>query len=157
MEKQKGIAVVSNFSAEKISFCTDAYMLHLIVMNLISNSIEYSGANSEVKVVVAATDDKLKISVKDHGLGIDQGDQSKIFERFYQLDYGSTKKHGGQGLGLSVTKELAEILHGCLSVKSAKGRGSIFSITIPSLENQHITSGAVENWNEFLFGNDAVL
>jgi signal transduction histidine kinase len=155
--RQKEIHVATSFSADDILFCTDAAMLHLIVMNLISNSIEYSSADSEVKVAVLNNEDRLKISVKDHGLGIDKGDQPKIFERFYQLDYGSTKKHGGQGLGLSVTKELAEVLRGCLSVKSAKGRGSIFSITIPSLKDQRVTSANVENWNEFFFGNDAVM
>ncbi|MEM9420726.1 MAG: HAMP domain-containing sensor histidine kinase [Planctomycetota bacterium] len=73
----------------------------------------------------------VRISVSDTGPGIDQADQDRIFDKFTQLDPSVTKSHGGTGLGLTIAKELTDMLGGWLNVESAPGRGATFSITLP--------------------------
>ncbi|MBB6430979.1 sensor histidine kinase [Algisphaera agarilytica] len=73
----------------------------------------------------------VRISVADTGPGINQEDQDRIFDKFTQLDPSVTKSHGGTGLGLTIAKELTDMLGGTLNVESAPGRGATFSITLP--------------------------
>jgi signal transduction histidine kinase len=154
---QKSIDIITSYQTDELDIYTDGYMLSMIMMNLFTNAIEYSFNENEVIITAVTVGDKLIVSVKDNGMGIDRSDQPKIFERFYQLEGGTTKQHTGHGLGLSVTKELIECLSGSLSVKSAKGKGSIFSVSIPSLERKQFTPTRSENWNEFLFNNHQAL
>lgn len=153
---QKNIKLITSYNLDDIRIYTDGYMLFMIIINLLANAIEYSSAEDEVLVNVIHSDNKVTINVKDNGKGINVVDQSKIFKRFYQLDYGSTKKHNGHGLGLAIAQEFAEALKGTLSMKSTLGKGSLFSVTITALEEQSASVNS-NNWNEFLFDQDTVL
>ena len=75
--------------------------------------------------------DKLQIEVEDTGIGIDQENLNNVFDDFYQTDVGSTRQHGGTGLGLTITKRLVELQEGTIRVASEKGKGSKFTVTIP--------------------------
>jgi signal transduction histidine kinase len=139
-------------------FCSDAYMIHLIILNLLANAIEFSLEGGRVEIDIVASEEYLNVKIRDYGLGIDENDHKKIFERFTQLDQGSTKIHAGQGLGLSIAKELVETMGGTVALKSAIGDGSEFAVFLPALVLPGYKSADIsENWNEFLFGNDVVL
>ncbi len=116
---------------EKILFKTDPEKLKLIVSNLLANSFEFSNIKGKVELVAKRDVQYLVLSVKDYGIGIDQKDQAVIFDRFRQLDNGITRKHRGHGLGLSITKDLVTLLGGTISVRSTKGKGSIFTVSVP--------------------------
>lgn len=137
-------------------FITDPQMLFVLIMNLIANAVEFSEGGKEIFISVTR-ESELIVLVKDSGRGIPQEDRKLIFDRFRQLDEGSTKRHSGQGLGLSVARELAEVLGGKLVLKASGNDGSIFELSIPShqaLDARHV---AVTGWNEMLFGNEEIL
>jgi signal transduction histidine kinase len=70
-------------------------------------------------------------TVWDTGIGIAQEQQGRVFERFYQVESSLTRQYGGMGLGLSIVKEMVDLHHGSVSVKSQAGKGSAFTIRIP--------------------------
>jgi len=106
---------------------TDKQKLIQIIINLISNSINYSSENGSIKVTVNNSNNMLTISVIDNGIGISEQDQCKLFNSFTQIENSRTKT--GSGLGLAICKRLVELLDGEINVKSLLGLGSTFYFT----------------------------
>lgn len=116
-------------------FPTDAEKLQVIFSNLLANAIEFSGAETPVDVTIELLQEgRLSLHVKDHGIGIEEADQKKIFDRFVQLDSGATRLHKGHGIGLSVVKSLVELMEGEIVVDSRPGLGSSFMLLLPPAE-----------------------
>jgi two-component system sensor histidine kinase SenX3 len=113
-----------------------ARQLGVAVGNLVENAMVYSDPGA--RVVVAAhvqarsDDDYVEITVSDNGIGIPAAELGRIFERFYRVDYARSRSNGGTGLGLAIVKHIAAIHGGDVSVWSQVGRGSTFTIKIPS-------------------------
>lgn len=106
-------------------------MIKQIIINLVGNAVKFS-EKGEVKIII--TSDKknmLNIVVSDQGIGINESEFEKIFERFTRLDMSPNSKYAGSGLGLYVVKKYVALLSGCIKVKSKLGQGSSFSITMP--------------------------
>jgi signal transduction histidine kinase len=138
----------------KLIFTTDPEKLYRVIANLLANAIEFNHAGKQVMIDARTENNVLQISITDEGTGIPEQERSRLFERFHQLDQGSSKKHKGHGLGLSITKALVGILGGKVSVAQAEGGGCVFKVAIPQPE----TTGAAidefsEDGNEFLFEN----
>ena len=106
---------------------TDKQKLIQIIINLISNSINYSSENGSIKITVNNSNNILTISVIDNGIGISEQDQCKLFNSFTQIENSRTKT--GSGLGLAICKRLVELLDGEINVKSLLGVGSTFYFT----------------------------
>lgn len=104
--------------------------LKQIFINLIDNAIVYNKENGEVIIEVERLDEKITIRVKDTGIGIPQDEIERIFERFYRVDKGRSRKLGGTGLGLSIVKHIVELYNGKIYVQSEVGKGSEFTIVI---------------------------
>lgn len=107
-----------------------------IVFNLVSNALKFTPENGEVKVkLFASGKDKdnclMHLLVSDTGIGIPQANIPFIFRRFYQADESATKKYEGTGIGLSLVKELIELMGGNIEVSSKPGQGSDFMVSIP--------------------------
>ncbi len=115
---------------EGADFQTDPEKVQLIFSNLLSNAIEFSKRGGVIEVNAQKKGDRLSISIKDQGIGIEKSDQKTIFDRFRQLDTGTQKSHRGHGLGLSIARALVELLKGDISVSSAKNKGSTFAFSI---------------------------
>lgn len=113
--------------------------LRELLMNLISNGIKYNHPGGNVWVNIRSINGRLTIEVKDDGTGISQQDQGRIFERFYRVDKGRSKKMGGTGLGLSIVKHIVEFYEGDIQLKSESGKGSCFIIRIP-MERDAVSS-----------------
>jgi len=129
----------------------DVEKFQIIVSNLLANAIEYSidGGAVEVSFSVAG-DGCLHISVQDHGVGIAPEDQQRIFDRFVQLETGTTRSHLGHGLGLSITKALVDLLQGSITLTSSPG-GTRFTVTIPPCSILDDKDSFSEAGNLFLF------
>ncbi len=132
-------------------FKTDPEKLRIIVSNLVSNGVKYSPEGGEVMIKAWTHEGRLNIIAEDSGIGIDEADQQVIFERFKQLETGTTKSYLGQGLGLSITKALVELLNGTISVASIKGKGSIFTVLIPESKTEAEVDVFSDEGNEFIF------
>jgi PAS domain S-box-containing protein len=116
-------------------FIGDPVRLNQILLNLISNAIKFTHTGSiSIRCHVKKKESKkhlLTFEVQDTGIGIPKDKLDTIFESFSQADPSVTRKYGGTGLGLTIVKELVEIQHGTIQVKSQEGVGSTFSFTIP--------------------------
>jgi two-component system phosphate regulon sensor histidine kinase PhoR len=113
----------------------DEDRLRQIVMNLLSNGINYTPDGGRVSVKVEGLgDDHIRISISDSGIGIPKKDLPRIFERFYRVDKARSRSSGGTGLGLSIVKHLVELHKGTISVTSSLGVGSTFIIELPVLQ-----------------------
>ncbi len=108
---------------------------HLVdlVAILLDNAIKYSPRGSQVKISSVLKDKKIRVSIKDEGIGIKASDLPSIFERFYRADTSRAKATGGgYGLGLALAKKIADLHHGAIEVSSAPGKGSVFTISLPA-------------------------
>ena len=101
--------------------------------NLASNAIKFTpdGGTVELRVDLDAGNGSVRLCMADDGIGIAPEDHERIFERFFQVDSTSTRKYNGSGLGLALVREYAAVQGFAVSVESALGRGSTFTITIP--------------------------
>ncbi|MGK3951070.1 sensor histidine kinase [Microbacterium sp. I2] len=112
----------------------DAQVLSEAVGNLIANAIAYSPRGSSVGIGVKAADGIVEIAVTDRGIGIAEGDQDRVFERFYRADPARARRTGGSGLGLSIVKHAVQRHGGEVRLWSRPGRGSTFTIRLPQIE-----------------------
>lgn len=112
---------------------TDCARLRQCLVNLIGNAIKFTPSGHvhvHVQVERSQGEPRLRFDVEDTGIGIAPAKQEQIFEAFVQADGTTTRKYGGTGLGLTITRKLATLLGGTVSVKSELGRGSVFSLAI---------------------------
>src|SRR5439155_1138169 len=118
-------------SVPQIPLQMDKTKVEQIIYHLIDNAVKYSDAGTPVTVELAPTDEEVRVTVIDRGVGIFSGDLPRLFRPFGQLDSRSTRRHGGTGVGLYVCKTLADTLGGRIWADSTLGKGSKFSFTIP--------------------------
>lgn len=137
--------------AEGDLFTTDAGMLRLVMKNLLANAIEFSPAGGRIEMREHRQPGLLVLEVADQGPGLNDTEQSLIFERFRQLGEGTTRSHKGQGLGLAVVKALAELLGGEILVESQPGHGSTFICRLPAWPWSETQETASFDGNLFIF------
>lgn len=112
----------------------DRSSIERILVNLISNAIKYTDKGGSVKVYIGHLIDDVYVKVVDTGFGIEKEHLPHIFNRFYRVDMTGSRMFGGTGLGLSIARELSEIHGGKISVDSTLGKGTEFSVIIPSAQ-----------------------
>ncbi len=114
-----------------LAVCVDATAVHIALKNLVENAINYSPEHSDVTVDVTQADGHVRIRVIDHGVGIPQPLQGRIFERFYRVDPARSRLTGGTGLGLSIANHHIRANGGTIDVWSKPGEGSTFTVALP--------------------------
>lgn len=110
--------------------------LEIILTNLISNAIKYTPNNGEININVRKFDDKVEIAVCDSGIGIDEDNQKVVFNRFTRAEDLHGESIPGAGIGLALVKELVENHNGTITLESALGEGSTFTVTLPVAEQE---------------------
>lgn len=111
----------------------DERMIKQILVNLISNAIKFSEAGSDVNVACKQEDGHIALTVQDYGVGIEASDISKALSAFGQVDGALSRTHEGSGLGLPLSKALAEVHHGSLSLASTPGIGTEVTVRFPHI------------------------
>jgi signal transduction histidine kinase len=110
---------------------TDRTLFGRVLTNLIDNALKYSDDDQRCLVRARTDGTSVRVSIEDHGVGIDPAALPHIFERFYQVDSSATRRFGGTGLGLAIVREILEHLGGSVEVRSTPGSGSTFTAALP--------------------------
>jgi len=118
----------------RLTLIGDEERLAQVIMNLLSNAIKFTPEHGQISVSARAVDEDnetitLQFEVSDNGIGISKEQQSSIFNLFEQADESVTRKHGGVGLGLSISKRIIEMMDGNIWLESEPGKGSKFAFT----------------------------
>ncbi len=111
-------------------YLLDLEALEIIMENLFSNALKYTGSGGKIILQAEIKAGKLTVQLEDSGIGIAEEEQELIFERFYRTDKSRSQETGGTGIGLAITKELIEYMQGNISLESSE-KGSIFKFEIP--------------------------
>jgi signal transduction histidine kinase len=109
----------------------DRRLMELVMGNLVDNALKFSPDGSRCRVGASRSPGELVVWVEDDGVGIPSEHMTRVFDRFYQIDASSTRRHGGVGLGLHLVKTIVEGAGGTIGVESEPGSGSRFSLRLP--------------------------
>jgi two-component system, OmpR family, sensor histidine kinase SenX3 len=118
--------------AERLAVFGDRRQLVSALYNLLDNAVKYSDSGSPIEVWAGTDGVFVELSVRDHGIGIPEGDVGRIFERFYRVDQARSRQTGGTGLGLAIVRHVATNHDGDVAVTSKVGEGSTFTLRIPT-------------------------
>lgn len=130
LANDKGLALTLDLPSTDIMVLADRRALSQVLLNLINNAIKYTHTGF-VNVALRRADPMVEFSVADSGIGIRAEDLEKLFEAFSQVDRSTTRRFEGAGLGLYLSKRLAVLLGGQISVESEHGNGSRFTLSLP--------------------------
>jgi two-component system sensor histidine kinase SenX3 len=133
--KRQGLGLSLTGSAELL-VRGDRAQLVSVFSNLVDNAIKYSEAGGVVLVEGMTQGDEIVVTVTDHGIGIAEVDQKRIFERFYRVDKARSRATGGTGLGLSIVRHIVLEHGGSINVRSEEGIGSTFMVRLPRVMQQ---------------------
>jgi len=147
----KGLNIIFDTDVEENIIACDTEKIERIVLNLISNAIKFSDIGDEIFVEVKKKNEFVEISVRDNGIGIKEEYLDMIFHRFKQVDKSLSRNAEGTGIGLSLVKSIVELHGGTIYVESEFGKGSKFTVKLPSIMVLHenmIYSSNVRSINE---------
>ncbi|WP_455212848.1 sensor histidine kinase [Kaarinaea lacus] len=137
-ERKNDLKIQCDARAVKVR--TDVVKLRQILFNLMSNASKFT-ENGRICLGIELQDEWLTIAISDSGIGMTQDQIKNLFKPFVQADGSTTRKYGGTGLGLVISKQYCEMLGGSISVYSELGKGSIFTIRLPTtVETQNLLS-----------------
>lgn len=126
-----GKKITYTATTELPKICADRDRIEQVIINIISNSVKYTGDNGVIQVFAGFLYNEIYIKIKDNGIGIPKEDLPKVFERFYRVDKARSREKGGTGLGLSIAYEIIKLHGGTISIDSVRGEGTEVIIKLP--------------------------
>ena len=136
---RRNITIESQVARGVPELWADPKAMEHVITNLVDNAVKYAGEGAKVRLRALEADDGVSLFVEDNGPGIAKVHLPRLFERFYRVDTGRSRDLGGTGLGLSIVKHLVESMGGSIGVESQEGRGTSFSVILPS-------TAAAQSW-----------
>ena len=130
LAKQKRLSLVTIVPDVPIRMTSDVDKVRQVLVNLAGNAVKFTDAG-QVRLELRREDEQVSFAVRDTGIGIARRDMDRLFKPFAQLDTGLTRRHGGTGLGLYISRGLAELLGGRIEVESEVKKGSVFTLVLP--------------------------
>lgn len=134
--RSKGIEFVLRKNFANQTFIGDSLRINQILLNLVSNAYKFTEGGGRIEVTASEINRRedevyIRLTVEDTGEGMTDEMLKRIFKPFEQESTATARKHGGSGLGMSITKNLVEMMHGVIRVESAKGVGTRFTVDLP--------------------------
>lgn len=123
--------VESQITGEEVHIYADRGRIGQVIANLLSNAIKYTDEKGKITISVKKEKGRAVLIVEDTGIGISDEDRTRVFERFYRTDKSRTRKTGGAGIGLSISKAIVQAHDGAISCESTPGVGSRFIVSLP--------------------------
>ena len=129
--KKKGLTLRIDASDPGLIVRADPDKLRQILLNLVTNSMKFTKPPGEITLSAEADGQNVRISVIDTGIGIQDDQLRRVFDPFYQIDQGATRKYPGLGLGLSIVRDIVLAMHGQVDIQSVVGSGTTVSVVLP--------------------------
>lgn len=130
-EKAKTMNIEIEIFGENLEAEANQLYISELFINLLENAIKYNRQNGWIKIKICRKGDYAEILISDNGIGIEEKDQKRIFERFYRADKSHSKRISGTGLGLSIVKHIVNYHKGSISLSSKVNKGTEFKVLIP--------------------------
>jgi signal transduction histidine kinase len=111
----------------------DSSLLYSVWENLLTNAIKYNNENGNIEIDLIDSGSSVEVTVKDSGIGLEQEQLKRIFDRFYRADTSRTRSLEGTGLGLSIVQSIVQLHHGKVEALSQKGQGTTIKVTLPKM------------------------
>jgi signal transduction histidine kinase len=127
----KGIMI--SYSLPDASVKGDPALLYSVWENLLTNAIKYNRENGEIDIELFDSDLQIEVVMKDNGVGLDEEERDRIFDRFYRADASRARSVEGTGLGLSIVQSIVDMHRGEIEVTSQKGQGTTFKVFLPKI------------------------
>lgn len=132
----KECKVTLEMNCKPLVMTANTQQLRELFSNLISNAIKYNKPGGKVLITVTSEVKDFVLVVEDTGVGIPEEAKQRVFERFYRVDKGRSKKMGGTGLGLSIVKHVVNYYNGSIELDSKLTEGSKFTVRLPLIQNK---------------------
>lgn len=129
LAKQNDVEIVAD--CQDLTVIADPKQMHQLINNLMGNAVKYNKPGGTVCVSLKSEGAGIQIIVTDTGIGIPLESQQRIFERFYRVDKGRSRKIGGTGLGLSIVKHIVQYYKGTIGLKSQLNQGTEITVYLP--------------------------
>jgi signal transduction histidine kinase len=117
-------------AVQQLGVYGDASLLGQLFSNLLSNAVKYSPDGAVIEVAAAQEGAEIVVSIRDHGIGIPEGDRERVFERYFRGS--NTSGIGGSGVGLSLVRSIVDLHKGSIRLESTEGEGSRFTLRLPA-------------------------
>jgi signal transduction histidine kinase/CheY-like chemotaxis protein len=127
-----------------MDYMGDSLRIRQVLFNLVGNAVKFT-MQGEVRLAVSKTTDGLRFEVHDSGIGISKESLTRIFSQFVQVDSSTSRKFGGTGLGLVISRKLVEGMHGSIGVESELGQGSCFWFELPLAQTERSLGNAPQD------------
>ncbi len=137
--REKNIELITELRNDSVFIAGDSDMLEKMIGNLLSNAIKFTEPGGEIRVQVIENNQGVFLSITDTGIGINEEDLEKIFDRFFQAGNGDKRYAEGTGIGLALVRELVDQHNGTISVNSSHGEGTHFLIQFPPFDPKYLT------------------
>lgn len=141
----KALIFTMNIDEDLDTIISDETRIKQILKNLLSNALKFTPEGKKIHLDITDSEDNIKLSVKDEGIGIEKNRLEFIFDRFTQVDASISRKYGGTGLGLTICKQLVTLLGGEIFVYSKLDEGTTFEVLLPKDSSSHGSVKSVES------------
>ncbi|MGD9778769.1 ATP-binding protein [Methanomethylovorans sp.] len=141
----KNIQVIRNIKGPLPIIEADINILPQLFYNIMDNALKFTPKDGIVTISASEEDSGIHIQVQDTGIGIPEKIGEKIFDKFYQVDGSSTRKYGGSGLGLSISRQIVQVHNGSIWIESKEGAGTILHVRLPKKHLNNVNTNSLNS------------
>jgi signal transduction histidine kinase len=134
LAKEKGLTLYQDFHMIPVPLLADPALLQTLFKNLLFNAIQFTPQGGTIRITLKGTPEQISIAFQDTGIGIPAEKMPRMFDSFYQVAHYLTREVGGLGLGLALSRRIAELHGGTIHIDSQEGKGSTFTVWLPMLQ-----------------------